>query len=129
MGKRNYIAEGNSIINLSNLAKPATVLIKKISNAVGVLYEPKRIIKRAEAESKAEKIKALSSIELDEIQQRGIERFVHQETRKQENIENITAKAIKILPPTAKTEQLDEDWVAHFFDNCEKVSDEQMQTL
>ncbi|WP_335915355.1 DUF2806 domain-containing protein [Shewanella algae] len=123
------MADGNSIVNLGDLAKPATVLIEKVSNAVGVLYEPRRIRKKAEAEAEAEKIKALAGIELSEIQQRGIERLVHQEARKQENIENITAKAAAELPPNAKTEELEEDWIAHFFDRCDKVSNEQMQSL
>ncbi|MCC4310404.1 DUF2806 domain-containing protein [Alcanivorax marinus] len=123
------MADGNSIINLGDLAKPATVLIEKVSNAVGVLYEPRRIRKKAEAEAEAEKIKALAGIELTEIQQRGIERLVHQEARKQENIENITAQAATALPPNAKTEDLEEDWVAHFFDKCERISDKNMQSL
>lgn len=123
------MADGNSIVNLGDLAKPATVLIEKVSNAVGVLYEPRRIRKKAEAEAEAEKIKALVGIELSEIQQRGIERLVHQEARKQENIESITAKAAAELPPNAKTDELEEDWVAHFFDRCDKVSNEQMQSL
>lgn len=123
------MSDGNSIINLGDLAKPATVLIEKVLNAVGVLYEPRRIKKRAEAEAEVEKIKALAGIELNEIQQRGIERLVHQEARKQENIENITAKAVKDLPPNAKAEELEEDWITYFFDKCDKVSDEQMQSL
>lgn len=123
------MADGNSIINLGDLAKPATVLIEKVSNAVGVLYEPRRIIKKAGAEAEAERIKAIAGIELNEIEQRGIERLVHQEARKQENIEKITAKAANALPPEAKAEDLEEDWVAHFFDKCDKVSDEQMQSL
>lgn len=123
------MADGNSIINLGDLAKPATVLIEKVSNAVGVLYEPRRIRKKAEAEAEAEKIKALAGIELSEIQQRGIERLVHQEARKQENIESITSQAASQLPPEAKTENLEEDWVAHFFEQCDNVSDEKMQSL
>lgn len=121
--------DGNSVINLGDLAKPATVLIEKVSSAVGVLYEPRRIKNKAAAEAEAEKIKALANIELSEIEQRGLERLVHQEGKKQENIENITAKAAKALPPEAKTEEIEEDWVAHFFDKCEKVSDETMQSL
>lgn len=123
------MSDGNSIVNLGELAKPATILIEKVSNAVGVLYEPRRIRKKAEAEAEAEKIKALAGIELSEIQQRGIERLVHQEARKQENIESITAKAAAELPSDAKTDELEEDWVAHFFDRCDKVSNEQMQSL
>lgn len=123
------MSDGNSIINLGDLAKPATVLIEKVSNAVGVLYEPRRIKKKAEAEAEADKIKALAGIELSEIQQRGIERLIHQEARKQENIESITAQAASELPPEAKAEDLEEDWVAHFFDQCDNVSDKEMQSL
>jgi len=123
------VPDGNSIINLNDLAKPATVLIEKISNAVGVLYEPRRIKRKAEAEAEAKKIKALAGIELSEIQQRGIERFVQQEARKQENIESITAQAAHQLPPDAQTDDLEEDWLSHFFDRCEKVSDKEMQSL
>lgn len=127
--KGEIMPDGNSVINLGDLAKPATVLIEKVCSAVGVLYEPQRIKKKAAAEAEAEKIKALANIELSEIEQRGLERLVHQEGRKQENIENITAKAAKELPPEARTEELEEDWVAHFFDKCDKVSDESMQSL
>ena len=103
--------------------------MQRFPNAVGVLYEPRRIRARAEAEAEAEKIKALSGIELTSIQQRGIERLVNQEARKQENIERITAKAAVELPYSAKTDDLEEDWIAHFFDRCDKVSNEQMQSL
>ncbi|HHX8554618.1 TPA: DUF2806 domain-containing protein [Vibrio alginolyticus] len=123
------MSDGNSVINFGDLAKPATVLIEKVSNAVGVLYEPRRIRKKAEAEAEAEKIKALSGIELNEIQQRGIERFVQQEARKQANVESITAQAASQLDESAKTDNLEEDWIAHFFDKCDKVSDKEMQSL
>ncbi|MBD0410198.1 DUF2806 domain-containing protein [Pseudoalteromonas distincta] len=121
--------EGNSLINFGDLSKPATVLIEKVSNAVGVLYEPRRIKKKAEAEVEADKIKALASIELNEIQQRAIDRMVQQEGRKQENIESITAQAAASLDETADVQNLEEDWVAHFFKNCETVSDSEMQSL
>ncbi|MBK2110393.1 DUF2806 domain-containing protein [Francisella tularensis] len=125
------MADGNSnsIINLGGLTKPATVLIEKVSNAVGVLYEPCRIRKKAKAEAEAEKIKVLASIELNEIQQRAIDRLVHQEERKQENIESITAKAAQNLKENAEVENLEEDWVAHFFKQCDTVSDKEMQSL
>ncbi len=48
--------EGNSLINLGDLSKPATILIKKISNAVGILYEPRRIKNTAKAEAEADKL-------------------------------------------------------------------------
>jgi hypothetical protein len=123
------MAEGSSLVNFGDISKPATVLIEKISSAVGVLYEPRRIKKKAEAEAEAEKIKAISSLELTDIQQRGIDRLINQEERKQKNIESITAQAIHSLPNEAQVIDLEEDWIAHFFDKCDKISDEKMQTL
>jgi hypothetical protein len=58
-----------------------------------------------------------------------MERFVHQETRKQENIESITAQAIGLLDENAKVDELEEDWLAHFFKQCDTVSDKEMQSL
>lgn len=123
------MSDGNSLINLGDLSRPATVLVEKVSNAVGVLYEPRRIKKRAEAEAEAEKIKYLASRELDELEQRAVDRLVHQEARKQKNIEGITAQAAESLGEDADTENLDEDWLAHFFKQCDTVSDAEMQSL
>lgn len=120
---------GSSMINLGELSKPATVLIEKVSSAVGILYEPRRLKKKAKAETEIEKIKYLASVELSEIQQRGIERLVQQEGRKQENIESITSQAASNLDENANVKDLEEDWVAHFFNECDSISDKEMQSL
>lgn len=119
----------NSLINFGDLSKPAIVLIKKISNAIGVLYEPKQIIRVANAKAEASKIEALSNIEVTEIQQRAIARLVQEEGRKQENIEKITATATKLLKEDSKPENIDDDWISNFFDKCRLVSDNEMQRL
>lgn len=123
------MADGGALINLGDLSKPATVLIEKVCNAVGVIYEPTHIKRKARAEAEAEKIKAVARIELNEIEHRALERFMHHEARKQENIEQITAQAAATLPDSAQVEKLDEDWVAHFFKQCDTVSDKEMQSL
>ncbi len=123
------MSEGGSLINLGDLSRPATVLIEKVSNPVGVVYEPTRIRRRARAEADAEKIKALARMELTAIEERALERLVHQEARKQENIESITEQAARSLPPDAKVEKLEDDWIAHFFKQCDTVSDKEMQSL
>ncbi len=123
------MSEGSSVINLGDLSKPATVLIEKVSAAIGTVYAPHHVKRMARAEVEAEKIKAIAKIELTEIEQRAMERFVHQEARKQANIEQITAQAAVALPPDAKVENLEEDWVVHFFKQCDTVSDKEMQSL
>ena len=117
------------LINLGDLSKPATVLIEKVCSAVGIVFEPTRIRRKAKAEADAQQISAVGQIEVDALQRRALERLVHQEARKQANIESITAQAATSLPPTANTEALNEDWLAHFFKQCDTVSDSEMQSL
>jgi hypothetical protein len=121
--------EGNSIINFGDLSKPATVLIEKVSDAIGALYKPRHIKRVAEAEAEAEKIKALAGIEVSEIQQRALVRLVQEEGKKQENIENITSNAAKQLGDNAKPENMEEDWISHFFEKSRNISDKEMQGL
>jgi hypothetical protein len=45
------MSDSNSIINLGELAKPATVLVEKIADAVGGLARPWQIKRVAEAEA------------------------------------------------------------------------------
>jgi hypothetical protein len=114
---------------LAALSTPVTVLIEKIAGAVGVLYEPKRIVRKAAAEAAAAQITAFSNLEISDIQARTLQRIMYAESRKQENIEKITAQAVATLPNDAKPETLNEDWVTNFFNKCENVSDEEMQSL
>ena len=123
------MADGNSLVNLGDLSKPATVFIEKISSAIGIAYEPFHVKRMARAGAEAEKIKALARIELTELEHRAVDRFVQQEARKQKNIEQITTQALASLPHDAKVEKLDEDWVAHFFKQCDTVSDTEMQSM
>lgn len=121
--------EEKAIISFGDLAKPATILIEKISNAIGVLYEPTRITRNASAEAEAEKIRALARFELSELEERAIRRKISQEARRQKNIEHITAQAIPNLESSDMTQALDEDWLAHLFRQCEDVSDAAMQSI
>ena len=120
------MSDKNSVINLGSLSKPATVLIEKISDAIGVVYEPTRIIRKAKAEAEAKKILAKADAE---IQQRALNRFLIQQTKKQANIEEITKAAIQDLPEDAQVESIEEEWIIDFFSKCENVSDKNMQSL
>lgn len=126
-GKR--MAEGGSIINLGDLSKPATVLIERVSDAVGGIAKPWQIRRVARAEAKAKLIKAEARIEITEIQRRALQRLVREEGAKQENIESITSKAIPYLNENAKPEEIERDWLTHFFDRSRLISDDEMQTM
>ncbi len=119
----------NSLVNLGELSKPATVLIEKISEAVGTLYEPRRIKKVAEAETEAARMHAQSDIEITDLHRRAERRRLEEDARQQKNMEDITAKAIPHITENANPDNIDDDWIANLFDKCRIVSDNEMQSL
>lgn len=123
------MSDGTSLINFGDLTKPATTLIEKIADATGVLYEPRRIRNRAKAEAEADIIKAEAQIEITALQKRALTRFVQEEGKKQENIEDITEEAIPLLNENSSPENIEDDWIANFFDKCRITSDKEMQCL
>lgn len=137
--------------NIGDLAKPATTLIEKVSEGIGGLFAPYQIIRIAKADAKAleiktdaetkalqikantdvmvSKIQTEAEIELQDYQRRAMNRLVAEETRKQINIESITTKAIEDLNEDSKPENIENDWIANFFDKCKLISDEEMQAI
>ncbi len=119
----------NSLISTEGLTRPATVLIEKVSDAVGALWVPRQIRRVAQAQADAAITLAKADIEIDEVQRRAAQRFVDEETRKQINVETILNTAIPDLNANAPTEDVEDDWITNFFDKCRSVSDNEMQIL
>jgi hypothetical protein len=120
---------GVSMINLGEMSKPATVLIEKIADAVGGIYRPTQIRRIAAAEADAKLIHAQGDLEITELRQRTMARLLHEEDRNQANIESIVAQALPQVGPTAKSEDVADDWLTHFFDRSRLTSDGDMQSL
>jgi hypothetical protein len=120
---------GNPLIKLDELTKPATVLIEKISDAVGGIFKPYQVIRLAKAEAEAEQIRAESQIQITDLHRRAMHRFLEEEARKQSNIEEITYRALPLLEERARPQELGDDWIANFFDKSRIISDPQMQEL
>lgn len=114
---------------MGELAKPATVLIEKISDALGGIARPWQIKRIAEAEAVAKRIGAEADMKIFELQQRTFRRVAAEEQQRQQNIEAITDKALPQLENGAEPQKMDDDWIASFFERCRIVSDEDMQIL
>lgn len=114
---------------LTAISQPVNTLIEKIASGVGILYEPTRIRKNARAQADANKIDAISKLEIEDIQKRALSRIVTEETIKQINIENVIEKAIPKINQDAKTENVDNDWLIKYFEKVRSISDEDMQEL
>lgn len=119
----------NSLINLGDLAKPVNTLVEKISDAIGGAVKPWQIKRIAKAEAEAETTKALAQFQFPELQRRAMHRLLHEETQRQLNIENVTAKALPLVKEQATPEDIEQDWLVNFFDKSKLVSDEQMQDV
>ncbi len=117
------------ILNIGEFAKPIDTFICKISDAIGVVFEPTQMKRIAKAEIKIDKMKALAKIEAQSIEERAIERLLHKEVKKQENIESIIDSASSQLEEHAEVDKLSKDWLTMFFDKAESFSDEQMRLL
>ena len=117
------------LINVGNLTKPADTLIKKISNAVGVLFEPHQIKRVAKAKSEAAKTEAQSEIEITELHRRAARRWIEEEAQQQKNMEDITAKAVPQLNENSNPDSMENDWIVNFFDKSRIVSNDEMQEL
>jgi len=124
---------GKSLINIGELGKPATLLIEKISEALGGYFKPWQIRRVAQAEAEADKIKAIAQVETEmqivELTRRALGRFLIEESKKQDNMESITSKALPLLENDSKPQKINDDWVTNFFDKCRLISDEDMQIL
>lgn len=116
-------------LSLGKLSKPADTLIKKVSNAVGLLFEPRHIKRIAKAKAEAARIEAQSEIEITDLHRRAMLRWIEEEAQRQNNMEDITAKALPLLNENAKPDSIENDWIVNFFDKSRIVSDNEMQDL
>jgi len=119
----------SSLINLGELSKPATVLVEKISDAVGGIFNPYQIVRVAKAEAQADRVRAEGQIEISDLQRRAFHRFLEEEAKKQKNIEEITSKALPLLEENSKPNEVEDDRITNFFDRCRLISDDEMQGL
>lgn len=117
------------LIDFGKLSRPATVLIERISNAVGTFFQPYQVIRLAKAEAEAERIREDSRIEVGDLERRAVRRWMKEEAKKQSNIEDITTGALPLLNDKSAPEQLQDDWITHFFDGARLISDTEMQRL
>ncbi|MEO8422213.1 MAG: hypothetical protein ABI457_13565 [Hyphomicrobium sp.] len=82
---------------LAPLSAPVVKLIESVGDAVGVIYEPTRIRRRAKAEADALITNARAEVEVAEIADRAMKRLAYQEVKRQINIENIIADSIPLI--------------------------------
>lgn len=117
------------VVDVTGFSRPATKLIEKVSNAVGGLFKPHQIRRVAKAEAEAEVIRAEAAVEATDLQRRALQRFMREQATKQRNMESITHKALPGVEAEAQPEDIEDDWIANFFDRARLISDEEVQDI
>jgi uncharacterized repeat protein (TIGR03899 family) len=116
-------------INIKEDSKSFQQFIDKISSAFGGSFKPYQMVRIAKAEAKVNLIKAKNKIKVAGIENRAVERFIDEEVKKQQNIENIIKKASQTLDENSNPENMDDDWITNFFDKSRIIADEEMQQI
>ncbi len=105
-------------------------LVNRVADAVGGVAAPWQIQRMAKAQAAAAIIVAESEVEVTELQRRAGQRLIEEEARKQENMENILAKALPHVDEEgASPEKIEEDWITNFFEKGRLISDSEIQQL
>jgi hypothetical protein len=115
--------------------RAAEKLADTVQHVVELAAGPNRIRAKAQAHADAEAYAVVARAEAlvtaGDIESRALARLRKRETRRQNNIEQIAEKAVLALPSPDKVsdEQVSEDWTTRFFEECQDISDEQMQQV
>lgn len=143
-------ASGITITDVLGLAKGAQKLLDTIALGVGKFCEPWHVQRMATAKAKEIEIISdaisqniclpisynngeihINAEDANQLATRAQNRALYQEMRKQQNIENVIAKAYNELKgvDVVSEKPVAPDWVNEFFNRVANISNEQMQTL
>jgi hypothetical protein len=111
------------------LTAPIEKLIDAVDKATGTLYQPTQVVRMANAQAKADQIKATSDIDIAELRERATIRTGHIELRRQQNIESILEKTVRKLESKKSGSSPNPDWLIQFFESCKDISDVELQEL
>lgn len=125
------------LIEINFDGKPVSKLIETIRAAVGTWYKPTAIRKEADAKAyeveklamaKAKEIEIIGGAEI-ELYKNIQQRITFEEVNRQNNIEEISYKAIKYLDENVSEQPVDPDWRTRFFKKSADVTNEDLQEI
>jgi hypothetical protein len=115
--------------DIGKLSGPLTEFIKRVSRAIGILYEPHRIVRKAKAEATAKVIHAGADAEAKAISERAALRNKFILNRQQANLEQIVKLALPAIDQSKEPQNMEEDWLIQFMNAAQDVSDIDLQSL
>lgn len=135
---------GPALAVAASYSPVAKCLFEKVCNAIGMFCEPwlykKMENAKLEIEQKKESIQLQKGEPIESIpdvtgyrctppEHRGLIRMAREAGIQQDNIEAILLEATKTVNEDAKPDNMDDDWIANFFQHARQISDKDMQKL
>jgi hypothetical protein len=99
-------------------------------------FAPRAAIRKAQADVEVARLETQREIErrrgayeVASVEFRAQARFAEEQVRHQENMERIASLALREIPEGAQVDQVEHDWLSHFFERCRNVTNEEMQAM
>jgi hypothetical protein len=118
------------LVDLKALSEPILKLIECISSGAGILYEPIREKRIAQARLYVNLLNKSADGVISELEARAIQRLIQKEAKCQVNVDEIVNRAIELMPPQLTTGlKPSDEWLADFFDLSKNASSEEMRHI
>lgn len=116
--------------SIKALSKPLNTVVEKVSGAIGALYEPTGIRRKAEAQADAQTIKESQETGLTKEELMALKKDATISKRKLENRTAIMEQAIPMFDSEkANPDNVDPDWFMEFSERSGKVSNRELQII
>ena len=113
----------------TDLGKLGEALLNKIGEGVTGIAKPWQTRRVARAEADAILIKQKAELKAKGMEDAYAARLMAEEARRQINMDRVIEGAMPQLTASARPGDIENDWVAYFFDRCKVFSDEGVQKV
>lgn len=115
--------------NIVEGLKAGSNILNKISDILGIVFYPQIEKRKAKADNEVKKINAQGDIDALKIRLTGLDALLGPEARKLKNFNSVVNKSIPLINNTAPVENIEDDWLANFFEKASMFSDDQVQEI
>lgn len=119
--------DGNWLQSIASLGEVPKLVVERVCNAIGMVYEPTHIRRVARADADRVRILAEGDVDVTDIYTRAALRVEAEHVRHQSAIEDVTRRALPHLTSTAEPSKVTDDWLIHFFGLSRDVTSEEMR--
>ena len=118
----------NPLANIGDLAKPANTLDRRFQMQSAGYTNRIRLEELHRLKQRQKRSRLSRRLRSPSFSTRTMAKFFIEEAKQQGNMEAIT-KALPLVTDGAKLQEIEDDWITHFFERARLISDNEMQKL